>query len=74
MKINDEYIESLIEGYTTIDATGREMLEAEQETTEIGHTDGSVFEYMRYTERKIEVSFVIEVLSPVRIDSSTCKL
>ena len=60
MKINDEYIESLIEGYTTIDATGREMLEAEQETTEIGHTDGSVFEYMRYTERTIEVSFVIE--------------
>ena len=60
MKINDEYIESLIEGYTTIDATGREMLEAEQETTEIGHTDGSVFEYVRYTERTIEVSFVIE--------------
>lgn len=60
MKINDEYIESLIEGYTTIDATGREMLEAEQETTEIGHNDGSVFEYVRYTEREIKVSFVIE--------------
>lgn len=60
MKINDQYIETLIEGYTTIDATGREMLESEQETTEIGHTDGSVFEYMRYIEREIEVSFVIE--------------
>lgn len=60
MQINGEYIETLIEGYTTISVTGQEMLGVDQKTEEIGISDGSVFKYKRYEERTLKVSFAIE--------------
>lgn len=59
MTINGEYIEVLVDGYRTIDVSGREMPETEQDTIEVGYTDGVKYKQKRYKERKIKVSFTI---------------
>lgn len=59
MTINGDYIEVLIDGYRTIDVSGREMPETEQDTIKIGYTDGVRYKQKRYKERKIKVSFTI---------------
>ncbi len=59
MTINGEYLEALIEGYRTIGVSGREMPEIEQDTIEVGFTDGVRFKQKRYKERKIKVTFTI---------------
>ena len=59
MTINGEYLETLIEGYRTIDVSGREMPEIEQDTIEVGFTDGVRYKQKRYKERKIKVTFTI---------------
>lgn len=59
MTINGEYLETLIDGYKTIGVSGREMPEIEQDTIEVGYTDGVRYKQKRYKERKIKVTFVI---------------
>lgn len=59
MAINGEYLETLIEGYRTIGVSGREMPEIEQDTIEVGFTDGVRYKQKRYKEREIKVSFTI---------------
>lgn len=58
MTINGEYLETLIDGYKTIGVSGREMPEIEQDTIEVGYTDGVRYKQKRYKERKIKVTFV----------------
>lgn len=54
------YLEDEIEGYTTIDVTGRESISREVETNTIGSRDGELYKNKRYEPRTITVSFVIE--------------
>ena len=74
MQLNGEYIETLIEGYTTIDVSKNELLGVDQETEEIGISDGSVFKYKRYEERSIEISFAIEGKTRIDLNEKLTKL
>lgn len=54
------YLEDVIEGYTTIDVTGRESIERTVSSDEVGVRDGSIYKYKKYGTRTLTVSFVIE--------------
>lgn len=60
MKINGEYIEDLIDGYHTLNVSGRETLPVEQNTIDMNDMDGSKFNYKRYKPRTLTIAFVIE--------------
>lgn len=58
-KIDGQFIEDVISGFTTLSSTGREALTREVSTTSY-KKDGSVVNYVRYPERTIVVKFVIQ--------------
>lgn len=55
--INGEYIENQIEGYRTLNVTGREALTPELTTYETGIRDGSVLQNKRFPARIIIVTY-----------------
>lgn len=57
LKINGKYIEDLIEGYRTLNVSGREALSPELLTIETGSRDGSKLKSKRYPERFITVRY-----------------
>ena len=57
LKINGEYIENQIEGYRTLNVSGREALSREVETYSTGVRDGSKNKSKRYPERIITVRY-----------------
>lgn len=59
VKINGDYIEDLVSGYKTIKAVGRELVDREITTTD-RPGDGSLLRKTRYTEREINVEFVLQ--------------
>lgn len=74
MQLNGEYIETLIEGYTTLDVSKQELLSVEQKTEEIGIADGSKFKYRRYEDREITVEFAIEGKTRAELMTKLTKL
>lgn len=64
LMINGDYIENLIEGYRTLQVTGREALTAELHSYESGVRDGSVLQSKRYPARYITVKYQLLAKSP----------
>lgn len=60
MSFDGEYIENLIDGYTTISVDGREALDIDLTSETVGIRDGSIYKRKRYQSRTLKVSFVIE--------------
>lgn len=60
MLFNGQYIEDLIDGYTTLDVSGREATAIEVDSVEIGKRDGAMFRSRRYKSRTLTISFAIE--------------
>lgn len=57
LKFNGEYIEDIIPGYRTLYVSGREVIEAELISSEIGVADGSKYRRKRYPSRTITVGY-----------------
>lgn len=54
-----EYIENLIDGYRTLTVKGRELMEQDVKSLEIGNRHGTTYQRRRYPERKITVEYQI---------------
>ena len=59
VKINGQYIEDVLPGYTTVITSGREGLPVELDTYSVGRADGEVLKSSRYPARTITVDFVL---------------
>lgn len=57
LKLNGGYLEMLIDGYRTLQVSGREALAPEVATYEIGLRDGVKLKYKRYPARTITVKY-----------------
>lgn len=57
LQLNGEYIENLIEGYRTLNVTGREALSPELSVFETGARDGASLKHKRYPARTIIVRY-----------------
>ena len=60
MMFNGRYIEDLIDGYTTIDVTGRELAEVAVDSFEVGNRDGAILRNIKYSPRTLKIDFIIE--------------
>ena len=58
VKINGSYIEDVLQGYTTLKTSGREVLTKELSIRELP-CDGSAIEQVRYPMREIEVEYLL---------------
>lgn len=74
MKINGEYIESLIPGYRTLTVEGREALTPELSTYETGIRDGATLMNKRYPPRTIRVTYQLLASSNVEFRNAYNKL
>lgn len=74
LKINNEYIENLIEGYHTLTVSGREALSPEIDTDSAGIRDGSRMKSRRYPERTITVEYQLIAKSPEDFRAAYTKL
>lgn len=59
LSINGTYIENVIDGYRTLHATGRELLESEITDLQIGQSDGTQYQGKRNPPREIVVTYVM---------------
>ena len=59
VRINGQYIEDVLPGYTTITTTGREGLTPELDTYTVGVSDGETVKGSRYPVREIVVEFLL---------------
>lgn len=57
LSLNGEYIEELIPGYRTLRVSGRELLNRELTTLEVGTRDGSYLKSTRFPARTITVEY-----------------
>lgn len=60
VSINGTFIENVIEGYTTVSTTGRELIKKEVSSEVIGSSDGAFFDYSRIPDRIITVRYKLE--------------
>lgn len=67
VKIDGSYIEDLIDGYTTLNSSGRESLPLELEAYTVGSADGDTVKYTRYPARTITVEFLLVGSSAIDI-------
>ena len=74
LMLNGEYIENLIEGYRTLQVTGREALSPELATYETGVRDGSAIKNKRYPARTITVKYQLIAESSEAFRSAYNKL
>lgn len=63
LKINGEYIENLIDGYRTLNVSGREALSPDVVSYSTGIRDGSKMQSKRYPERVITVRYQLAAAS-----------
>ena len=73
-KINGQYIEDILDGYTTVITSGREGLQAELGTYTVGSADGEKIKSSRFPARTIEVEFVLQGDSMEDLRSKLIKL
>ena len=59
-RINGQYIEDILEGYTTVITSGREGLPAELETYSVGAADGTRVKSSYFPARAIDIDFVLQ--------------
>ena len=59
VKINGQYIEDVLSGYTTYDTSGREGLSADLDTYSVGSADGTTVKSSRYPQRSVTVNFIL---------------
>ena len=64
VKINGTYVESLVDGYRTIYASGRESLEKTATLYDATKADGSQKNYTRFPSRTITIGFYLEADTP----------
>ena len=64
LQLNGEYIENIIDGYRTLQVSGREALSQELESYEVGIRDGSRLKSRRYPARTITITYQILADSP----------
>lgn len=57
LQLNGEYIENIIDGYRTLQVSGREALSQELESYEVGIRDGSRLKSRRYPARTITITY-----------------
>lgn len=57
LKLNGEYIENLIDGYRTLNVSGREALSPDIDYFDVGSRDGATMKNKRYPERIIIVTY-----------------
>ena len=59
VKINGQYIEDVLPGYTTVITSGREGLPVELDTYSVGSANGETLKSSRYPSRAITIDFVL---------------
>lgn len=73
-KINGQYIEDILDGYTTVITSGREGLQAELSTYTVGASDGEKIKSSKFPARTVEVEFVLHGDSLKDLRSKLIKL
>lgn len=63
VKINGQYLEDVLDGYTTVITSGREGLQPELETYSVGVADGEKIKSSKYPARDIKVEFILKAES-----------
>lgn len=63
LNFNGEYIENLIPGYRTLYVSGREVMDSELTTYDVGISDGSKYYRKRYPARTITVGYMLKANS-----------
>lgn len=59
MNINGQYLEDVVPGYRTLSVAGRESMSAEVNTLDAGRENGVQYNYRRYPERVITITYQI---------------
>ena len=59
VKINGQYIEDVLPGYTTVITSGREGLPVELDTYSVGSADGETLKGSRYPSRIVTIDFAL---------------
>ena len=59
MNIDGQYLEDVVPGYRTLAVSGREALSAEVNILDAGRADGAQYNYKRYPERVITITYQI---------------
>lgn len=59
LAINGTYIENIVDGYRTLNVSGRETMAQEVKEAEVGKHDGAFFQYRRYPTRDIVITYQI---------------
>lgn len=74
LNFNGEYIENLIPGYRTLYVSGREVIDTELLTDEVGVRDGTRYRRKRYPERVITVGYQLLAKDDVSFRAAYNKL
>lgn len=74
LKINGEYIENLIDGYRTLNVSGREALSPELSYFETGIRDGATFNSKRFPPRIITVTYQLSASTNIAFRTAYNKL
>lgn len=64
LQINGEYLEQVLEGFSTLSVTGRELLSRETTTQKIGNNDGAMFIESTHPMRTISVTYQLTASNP----------
>lgn len=71
---NGDYFEDLIDGYETINASGRELVGIEHNVITVANADGAIYKSRRNLERVIKIDFIIRGNGSVDVRSKIAKL
>ncbi|ALX87786.1 distal tail protein Dit [Lacticaseibacillus paracasei] len=74
MLIDDQYIEDLIPGYSTLQVSGRELLSQSIEKQTIGKSDGEFIQYVRSPSREIVVGYRLAAADNISFRQAFYKL
>lgn len=64
LNINGEYLEDLVQGYRTLQVTGREILNQDVSLVPVGRANGQRLRYTRYDSRTITVKYQLSADTP----------
>lgn len=64
LNINGKYLEDIVPGYRTLAVAGREAMSAEVNTLETGRADGVNYNFKRYPERVITITYQLLADTP----------
>ena len=74
LQINGEYLEQVIDGFATLNVTGRELLARETTTQKIGNNDGAMFIESTHPMRTISVTYQLRAATPKEFRAKFHKL